>query len=74
MLEVTTVSQEQRLGVDFSDLYKKSELYQWVTYNPPIHFISRISYCPYVAFSLNYTTSRPGEQNLCWKSLLTLKI
>ncbi|CAD6230904.1 unnamed protein product [Miscanthus lutarioriparius] len=28
MLEVTTISQEQRLGVDFSDLYKKSELYQ----------------------------------------------
>jgi len=28
MLEVTTVSQEQILGVDFSDLYKKSELYQ----------------------------------------------
>jgi hypothetical protein len=28
MLEVTTVSQEQTLGVDFSDLYKKSELYQ----------------------------------------------
>nr|XP_034594035.1 ABC transporter G family member 35 isoform X1 [Setaria viridis] len=27
MLEVTTVSQEQTLGVDFSDLYKKSELY-----------------------------------------------
>jgi len=28
MLEVTTVSQEQILSVDFSDLYKKSELYQ----------------------------------------------
>ncbi|KAG0538401.1 hypothetical protein BDA96_03G232900 [Sorghum bicolor] len=28
MLEVTAVSQEQILGVDFSDLYKKSELYQ----------------------------------------------
>ncbi|KAF8676069.1 hypothetical protein HU200_047574 [Digitaria exilis] len=28
MLEVTTVSQEQKLGVDFSDMYKKSELYQ----------------------------------------------
>jgi ABC-type multidrug transport system ATPase subunit len=28
MLEVTTVSQEQILGVDFSDIYKKSELYQ----------------------------------------------
>ncbi|WVZ69774.1 hypothetical protein U9M48_018509 [Paspalum notatum var. saurae] len=28
MLEVTSVSQEQTLGVDFSDLYKKSELYQ----------------------------------------------
>ncbi|XP_062204828.1 ABC transporter G family member 36 [Phragmites australis] len=28
MLEVTTVSQEQMLGVDFSDRYKKSELYQ----------------------------------------------
>jgi len=28
MLEVTTTSQEQVLGVDFSDLYKKSELYQ----------------------------------------------
>ncbi|RLN25163.1 ABC transporter G family member 36 [Panicum miliaceum] len=28
MLEVTTVSQEQILGVDFSELYKKSELYQ----------------------------------------------
>ncbi|RLN25606.1 ABC transporter G family member 35-like [Panicum miliaceum] len=28
MLEVTTVSQEQTLGVDFSDLYKKSELFQ----------------------------------------------
>jgi len=28
MLEVTTVSQEQILGVDFCDLYKKSELYQ----------------------------------------------
>ncbi|XP_062195514.1 ABC transporter G family member 36-like isoform X2 [Phragmites australis] len=28
MLEVTTVSQEQILGVDFSDMYKKSELYQ----------------------------------------------
>jgi hypothetical protein len=28
MLEVTTVSQEHILGVDFSDIYKKSELYQ----------------------------------------------
>ena len=28
MLEVTTISQEQILGVDFSDIYKKSELYQ----------------------------------------------
>ncbi|TVU10992.1 hypothetical protein EJB05_44550, partial [Eragrostis curvula] len=28
MLEVTTISQEQILGVDFSDLYKKSHLYQ----------------------------------------------
>ncbi|ONM41191.1 ABC transporter G family member 40 [Zea mays] len=28
MLEVTTTSQEQILGVDFSDIYKKSELYQ----------------------------------------------
>ncbi|KAF8696864.1 hypothetical protein HU200_036503 [Digitaria exilis] len=28
MLEVTTVSQEQKIGVDFSDMYKKSELYQ----------------------------------------------
>ncbi|KAF8657997.1 hypothetical protein HU200_059457 [Digitaria exilis] len=27
MLEVTTISQEQALGVDFSDIYKKSELY-----------------------------------------------
>ncbi|PNT75620.1 ABC transporter G family member 36 isoform X4 [Brachypodium distachyon] len=27
MLEVTTVSQEQILGIDFSDIYKKSELY-----------------------------------------------
>jgi hypothetical protein len=32
MLEVTTVSQEQLLGIDFSDIYKKSKLYQWVTY------------------------------------------
>jgi hypothetical protein len=28
MLEVTTIGQEQMLGVDFSDIYKKSELYQ----------------------------------------------
>ncbi|CAO2165489.1 unnamed protein product [Urochloa humidicola] len=28
MLEVTTVSQEQALGVDFTELYKNSELYQ----------------------------------------------
>ncbi|KAL6645161.1 hypothetical protein ACP70R_016769 [Stipagrostis hirtigluma subsp. patula] len=28
MMEATTVSQEQLLGVDFSDIYKKSELYQ----------------------------------------------
>ncbi|PVH64073.1 hypothetical protein PAHAL_2G178700 [Panicum hallii] len=28
MLEVSTISQEQVLGVDFSDLYKKSKLYQ----------------------------------------------
>ncbi|CAO2183378.1 unnamed protein product [Urochloa humidicola] len=28
MLEVTTISQEQALGVDFSELYKNSELYQ----------------------------------------------
>ncbi|CAO2179266.1 unnamed protein product [Urochloa humidicola] len=28
MLEVTTVSQEHALGVDFSELYKNSELYQ----------------------------------------------
>ncbi|CAL5003529.1 unnamed protein product [Urochloa decumbens] len=28
MLEVTTVSQEQILGVDFSEIYKNSELYQ----------------------------------------------
>jgi hypothetical protein len=28
MLEVTTASQEHVLGVDFSDIYKKSELYQ----------------------------------------------
>ncbi|KAK3123186.1 hypothetical protein QOZ80_8AG0625730 [Eleusine coracana subsp. coracana] len=28
MLEVTTISQEQILGVDFSDVYKRSELYQ----------------------------------------------
>ncbi|CAL4975335.1 unnamed protein product [Urochloa decumbens] len=28
MLEVTTTSQEHVLGVDFSDIYKKSELYQ----------------------------------------------
>jgi len=28
MLEVTTVSQEHILGVDFSEIYKKSELFQ----------------------------------------------
>ena len=28
MLEVTTTSQEQILGLYFSDMYKKSELYQ----------------------------------------------
>jgi hypothetical protein len=28
MLEVTTTSQEQILGLDFNDMYKKSELYQ----------------------------------------------
>uniref|UniRef100_A0A453F172 ABC transporter domain-containing protein n=1 Tax=Aegilops tauschii subsp. strangulata TaxID=200361 RepID=A0A453F172_AEGTS len=28
MLEVTTIGQEQMLGIDFSDIYKKSELYQ----------------------------------------------
>ena len=28
MLEVTTAAQEHVLGVDFSDIYKKSELYQ----------------------------------------------
>jgi hypothetical protein len=28
MLEVTATSQEQILDVDFSDIYKKSELYQ----------------------------------------------
>ncbi|KAL6864961.1 hypothetical protein ACP4OV_016112 [Aristida adscensionis] len=28
MLEVTTISQEQVYGIDFSDIYKKSELYQ----------------------------------------------
>jgi hypothetical protein len=28
MLEVTTASQEQMLGINFSDIYKKSELYQ----------------------------------------------
>jgi len=28
MLEVTAVSQEQILGVDFSEMYKKSELFQ----------------------------------------------
>jgi hypothetical protein len=28
MLEVTTVSQEQLLGIDFSGIYKKSKLYQ----------------------------------------------
>jgi hypothetical protein len=27
MLEVTTTSQEQIVGFDFSDIYKKSELY-----------------------------------------------
>nr|CAB3459684.1 unnamed protein product [Digitaria exilis] len=30
MLEVTTISQEQALGVDFSDIYKKSELYMFL--------------------------------------------
>ena len=30
MLEVTTVSQEFVIGVDFSDIYKNSELYQSV--------------------------------------------
>jgi hypothetical protein len=30
MLEVTTISQEQILGLEFSDIYKKSELYQYV--------------------------------------------
>jgi len=28
MLEVTATSQEQIVGADFSDIYKKSELYQ----------------------------------------------
>ncbi|VAH61619.1 unnamed protein product [Triticum turgidum subsp. durum] len=28
MLEVTTIGQEQMLAIDFSDIYKKSELYQ----------------------------------------------
>jgi hypothetical protein len=28
MLEATASSQEQILGVDFSDIYKESELYQ----------------------------------------------
>lgn len=32
MLEVTTVTQEFVLGVDFSDIYKNSELYKSVTY------------------------------------------
>ena len=44
MLEVTTVSQEQILGVDFCDLYKKSELYQWATCNPPINCFSHIHF------------------------------
>jgi hypothetical protein len=35
MLEVTTVSQEFVLGVDFSDIYKNSELYQSVTFSQP---------------------------------------
>jgi hypothetical protein len=55
MLEVTTVSQEQTLGVDFSDLYKKSELYQWVTYKSPIHFITQNFLLPIGGFGLNYT-------------------
>lgn len=30
MLEVTSPAQELALGVDFSDLYKNSDLYRWV--------------------------------------------
>ena len=40
MLEVTAASQEHVLGVDFSDIYKKSELYQWVNFDQTSHFMS----------------------------------
>lgn len=30
MLEVTNIGVENTLGVDFADLYLKSDLYQWV--------------------------------------------
>lgn len=35
MLEVTTIAQEEILGVDFTDVYKNSELFQYVAC---IHF------------------------------------
>ena len=40
MLEVTTAAQEHVLGVDFSDIYKNSELYQWVNFDRTSPFMS----------------------------------
>lgn len=33
MLEATSASEEARLGIDFSDVYKKSSLYKYVKSN-----------------------------------------
>jgi hypothetical protein len=33
MLEVTSTTQEEMLGIDFSEIYKRSELYQFVSFH-----------------------------------------
>jgi hypothetical protein len=48
MLEVTTISQEQILGLDFSDIYKKSEVYQYVNFDPLRNFIFKSNCTSYI--------------------------
>jgi hypothetical protein len=55
MLEVTTISQEQILGLEFSDIYKKSELYQYVNFDPLGNFIFKSDCTSYILRTVQLT-------------------
>ena len=43
MLEVTTLAQEDILGVNFAEVYRNSDLYRYVQWHQPQNHVSALS-------------------------------